>query len=67
MSTDLEEVDLGQIAGSIRQRHEHLLPLALPLRDRGLDGGHADGVSLAHQQSVQPRGRQSLLPAGPVG
>ena len=33
----LEEVDLGQIARPIRQRHEDLAALPLPLRDRVLD------------------------------
>ena len=32
----LEEVDLGEIARAIRQRHEDLAPLPLPLGDRRL-------------------------------
>ena len=64
---DLEEVDLGQIAGAIRQGHEDLAPLPLPLRDRGLDRGDPLGVALGEEHPVQPRGRQPLLPTGPLG
>ena len=63
---DLEEVDLRQIARPIRQRHEDLAALPLPLRDRSLDDGDADGVPLGHQQLVQPRGRQPLLARRPL-
>ena len=61
----LEEVDLGQIAGTIRQRHEDLAALPLPLRHRVLDDGHADAVPLGHQQLVQSRGGQPLFAARP--
>jgi hypothetical protein len=42
----LEEVDLGEIAGPIRQRHEDLAALPLTSRDRVFDDGHADAVPL---------------------
>jgi len=42
----LEEVDLGQIAGAVRQRHEHLAALALPFGDRFLDEGDPDPLPL---------------------
>jgi hypothetical protein len=61
----LEEVDFGQIARPIRQRHEDLAALPLPLGNRVLDDGHAHAVPLGHQQLVEPRGRQSLLAARP--
>jgi hypothetical protein len=61
----LEEVDLREIAGPIRQRHEDLAALALPFGDRVFDHGHADAVPLGDQQLVQPRGRQPLLAARP--
>ena len=63
----LEEVDFGQIARPIRQRHEDLAALPLPFRDRVFDNGHAYAMPLGHQQLVQPRGRQSLLAARPPG
>ena len=62
----LEEVDLGEIARPIRQRHEDLAALPLPLRDRVLDDRDADAVALGHQQLVQPRRRQPLLAARPL-
>ncbi len=61
----LEEVDLGQIARPIRQRHEDLAALPLPLGDRVFDDGHADAVAFGQQQRVQPRGGQPLLAARP--
>jgi hypothetical protein len=62
----LEEVDLGEIARPIRQRHEHLAALPLPLRDRVFDDGHAHAVPLRQQQLVQPCRGQPLLAAGPA-
>ena len=62
---DLEEVDLGEIPGTIRQRHEDLATLPLPFRDRVFHDGHAHPVALAQQQRVQPRGGQPLLAARP--
>ena len=64
---DLEEVDLGEIARPIRQRHEDLAALALPLGDRLFDERDADPMALGDQQLVEPRGRQPLLAAGPLG
>ena len=61
----LEEVDLGEIARSIGQRHEHLTALALPLGDGLFDERDADPMALGDQQLVEPRGRQLLLPTGP--
>ena len=62
----LEEVDLGEIPGPIRQRHEHLATLALPLGDRLFDERDADPMALGDQQLVEPRGGQLLFPAGPL-
>ena len=61
----LEEVDLGEIARPIRQRHEHLAALALPLGDGLFDERDADPMALGDQQLVEPRGRQPLLATGP--
>ncbi len=62
----LEEVDLGEIAGPIRQRHEDLATLALPLGDRLFDERDADPMALRHQQLVQARRRQLLFAARPL-
>jgi hypothetical protein len=62
----LEEVHLGEIARPIRQRHEDLAALSLPLRDGGLDERGPDPMALADQQLVQPRGRELLFAARPV-
>ncbi len=62
---DLEEVDLREIARAIRQRHEDLTALPLPLRHRILDDRDAHLLALSQQQLVQPRGRQPLFAAGP--
>ena len=43
---DLEEVDLGEIARTIRQRHEDLAALALPLGDGLFDERDADPMAL---------------------
>ena len=63
----LEEVDLGEIPRPIRQRHEDLAALALPLGDRLFHERDADPMALGHQQLVEPRRRQLLFPAGPLG
>ena len=52
--------------GAIRQRHEDLPPLPLPLRDCRLHQRGADPMALGPQQLVQPRRRQPLLAARPV-
>jgi len=52
-----EEVDLGEIARPIRERHEDLAALSLPFRDRVFDDRHAHAVPFGQQQLVQPRGR----------
>ena len=46
----LEEVDLGEIARPIRQRHEDLAALPLPLRHRVFDDGHADALPLSSRE-----------------
>ena len=61
----LEEIDLGEITRPIRQRHEDLAPLPLPLRHRRFYQRDADLLPLGHQQLVEPRRRQPLLAAGP--
>jgi len=61
----LEEVNLGEIAGPIRQRHEDLATRPLPLRDRVFDDRHPDAVALGDQQLVQSRRRQPLFAARP--
>jgi hypothetical protein len=62
----LEEVDLGEIAWPIRQRHEDLAPLPLPLRDGVFDHRDAHGVPFRPEHRVQARGRQPLFTAGPA-
>jgi hypothetical protein len=62
----LEEVDFGEIARPIRQRHEDLAALPLPFCDRIFDEGHADSVPLGQQQLMQSRGGQPLFAAGPA-
>ena len=52
-----EEVDLGEIARPIRQRHEDLAALPLPLRDRIFDDSHAHTVPFGPTHIA----RQSLL------
>ena len=61
----LEEVDLGEIARPIRQRHEDLAALPLPFCDRLFDDGHADALALSPQQLVESRGGQPLLAPSP--
>ena len=62
---DLEEVDFRQIPGAIRQRNEHLPPLAPPLGHGRFHQRDANGVALRHEQLMQPRRRQLLLRPGP--
>jgi hypothetical protein len=62
----LEEVDLGEIAGTVRQRHEDLAPLSLPLGNRISHQRDAHLMALGVQQLMQPRRRQPLLAARPA-
>lgn len=48
----LEEVHLGELTGPIRQRHEDLASLPLPLRDRRFDQCDADAMPVGDQQLV---------------
>ena len=63
---DLEEIDLGQVARPIRQRHEDLAPLPLPLRHGLFDDGDADAEPLSHQQGMEAGRRQPLLTRRPL-
>jgi len=63
----LEEVDLREIAGPVRQRDEDLAPLSAPLGHRRLHQRDPDGVALLRQQRVQAGRRQLLLAARPAG
>ncbi len=65
-TSHLEEVDFGEIARPIRQRHEDLAALPLPFCDRLFDEGHADSVPLGQQELMQSRGGQPLFAAGPA-
>jgi hypothetical protein len=49
---DLKEINLGEIARPIGERHEHLAALSLPLGDRLFDERDADPMALADQQLV---------------
>jgi Sulfatase-modifying factor enzyme 1 len=57
----LEEIDFGEIAGAVRQRHKDLPPLPLPLGHRLLHQGDADPMPLRYEELVQTRRRQLLL------
>src|SRR5438045_3959297 len=46
---DLEEVDLGEVARLVRQRHEHLAALPLPLGDELAHRALADVLALADE------------------
>src|SRR5262245_12671357 len=46
---DLEEIDLGEVARPIRERHEDLAPLTLPLGYCFFDDRGADAMALADQ------------------
>ncbi|MEQ1871260.1 MAG: hypothetical protein ABL961_14695 [Vicinamibacterales bacterium] len=63
----LEEVDLGETARSLRQRHEDLAPLPLPLRYRGFD--HRDAPPGGpRRRPARATASPSALPApGPLG
>ena len=59
---DLEEVDFGEVARLVRQRHEHLAPLPLPFGDERAHRPLADEMALADKDLVQPHRREPLLP-----
>ncbi len=63
---DLEEVDLGRIAGAVEQRHVDLGGLTTLLAQPVLHDRQPDLVSLGDQLLVQPRGSDPLLCCGPV-
>jgi hypothetical protein len=63
----LEEVDLREVAGPVRQRDEDLSPLPAPLGHRRLHQGDPDRVALLDEQRVQPGRRQLLFAPGPTG
>lgn len=62
----LEEIDLGELPWPVRQRHEDLAPLPLPLGDGFLDHRHADAVAFGEQHLVESRGGQPLFAACPL-
>ncbi|HEX4352651.1 MAG TPA: hypothetical protein VHZ95_07055 [Polyangiales bacterium] len=62
----LEEVDLGEVAGLVHQRHEHLFAPPLPLANDVFDGRIADDDSLAAQHRVQARSGQPLFAGRPM-
>lgn len=62
---DLEEVHLREVSRPVDERHEHLLPLPLPLRDEVLHQRRADPVALRDHHPVELGGREPLLAAGP--
>jgi hypothetical protein len=55
----------GEVARPVRERHEDLPPLTLPLGHGLFHQRDADAMALGYQQLVEPCRRELLLAAGP--